>query len=96
MRTMNPDSFRGYGPVGTNSPAKPKAPETREAWAVVDNGGINIRSVSPTRRAALVNWLVTERQLQATIFATDEDIERTWEANKGSAEATKVAVTALQ
>jgi len=67
-----------------------------EAWAVIDNGGINIRSVSPTRRAALVNWLVVERQLQATIFATDDDIERMWEANKGDAAATKVAVTAVQ
>lgn len=65
------------------------------AWAVVDNGGINVRSVSPTRRAALVNWLVTERQLQATIFATDDDIERMWQANKGDALVSEVAVTAI-
>jgi hypothetical protein len=67
-----------------------------EAWAVVEGGKINIRSVSPTRRAAIVNWLCTEVKMLALNTATDVDIERVWEANKGSAEATKVVVAAVQ
>ena len=37
-------------------------PEKRAAigWAVIDDGKIKFRTVSDTRRAAMVNWLVTE------------------------------------
>lgn len=67
-----------------------------EAWAVVDGVGINIRTVSPTRRAAIVNWLCTEARLLATNLATDEDIEGMWQANKGNSDVVRVIVTALQ
>lgn len=33
--------------------------EKAEGWAVADAGGILVRTVSPTRRGAIVNWLVS-------------------------------------
>ena len=50
-----------------------------EAWAVVHKDAINIRTVSPTRRAAIVNWLVVERDYLITNARTDEQIETLWE-----------------
>lgn len=52
--------------------AKPKT-----GWAVVDHDGISIRTVSDTRRGALVNWLCDKGMLMLA-HATDEQIENTW------------------
>lgn len=63
-------------------------------WAVTgDDGLVNVRSVSPTRRGALVNWLCTEKGLMATQKASDEDIERMWEANRGHSIVIPVSIT---
>ena len=51
-----------------------------EGWAVIDGQGVlNVRTVSPTRRAAIVNWLLTDKGLMAFDVATDEQIERQWQ-----------------
>jgi hypothetical protein len=48
-------------------------------WAVVASGAkIYVRSVSDTRRAAIINWLVTEKKQSITIFHGDEQIEAMW------------------
>lgn len=48
------------------------------------NGGqIYVKTVSDTRRAAIINWLVTEKECLITVFHTDEDIESLWK-NYGS------------
>lgn len=47
-------------------------------WAVIDNGDIKVRTVSDTRRAAIVNWLVTERSQFIYGSDSDEHIERLW------------------
>lgn len=52
-----------------------------------ENGTINVRTVSPTRRAAIVNWLCTERGMLATHIATDSSIEAAWVHHRGDAEA---------
>lgn len=47
-------------------------------WAIrLSDGKIDVRTVSPTRRAAIVNWLCVHG-MTPTIHATDADIEATW------------------
>lgn len=46
-------------------------------WAVV-SGRVLINTVSETRRAAIVNYLVTKHGTRITNAWTDEDIERCW------------------
>jgi hypothetical protein len=48
-------------------------------WAVVVNGAIDIDTVSETRRAAIVNWLVRNGR-PVYIWTTDAEIERAWDA----------------
>lgn len=49
-----------------------------DAWAVVQHGEINIKTVSPSRRAAIVNWLHVEQGIMCTVLADDLQIERAW------------------
>jgi hypothetical protein len=46
-------------------------------WAVIDDNGIDVKTVSPTRRAAIVNWLVTHGAMILTTHS-DQDIEDIW------------------
>lgn len=47
-------------------------------WAVIDNGDIRVKTISNTRRAAIVNWLVTERGCAIYGGTSDPQIERMW------------------
>jgi hypothetical protein len=48
-------------------------------WAVVTlSGNIFVKTISDTRRAAIVNWLVTEHRHLVMNSDTDEDIESMW------------------
>lgn len=50
-----------------------------EGWAVTAmNGEIYIKTVSDTRRAAIINWLVTEKNCIVKAYHTDADIEQMW------------------
>ena len=40
---------------------------------------IDVRSVSPTKRACMVNALVTQLGIMVTNDWTDQDIERAWQ-----------------
>jgi len=64
-----------------------------KGWAVCDNGGILITTVSPERRAAIVNWLVMERKLM--ILSTDSDnyVEEAWHELKGDAYCCEVEIS---
>ncbi len=55
-----------------------------EAFAVVKNDQIDVCTVSDTRRAAIVNWLVVSARPRVMIFSsfTDEHIERLWEHHR--------------
>ena len=67
-----------------------------EAWAVVDNRGrILVRTVSDTRRSAIINYLCTEAGMLATKFANDTQIEQAWEAKRGHADVMPVAINTL-
>lgn len=52
---------------------------TATGWAVLAyNGRILVKTVSETRRAAIINYLVTEKDVVVTRDHTDEDIEKMW------------------
>lgn len=57
----------------------------KEAWGVVDDDGLNVRTVSDTRRAAIINWLVTNAGVMIMDTHTDEHINALWDANCGEA-----------
>lgn len=57
----------------------------KEGWGVVDRNGLNIRTVSPTRRAAIVNWLVVEAGCAILASHTDGHINALWDAHRGEA-----------
>jgi hypothetical protein len=61
-------------------------------WAVLDDGQINVRTVSDTRRAALVNWLVTERNILILAQTSDEAIEALWHEACGDAICSTVSI----
>ncbi len=48
-------------------------------WAVLAPGGrLFVNSVSETRRASVINWLVTEKLQSITMYHTDDQIESMW------------------
>lgn len=55
------------------------------AFAVVLNQQIDVRTVSPTYRAATVNWLVTNKEIMIYNSTTDLRIEQLWQKHKGKA-----------
>jgi len=63
-------------------------------WAVVQDGEINVRTVSPDRRGAIVNWLVAEAHRFVSAHDTDEEIEDRWERDRGTARVLQVAIIA--
>ena len=54
-----------------------------KGWAVIENGSINVNTVSSTRRAAIVNWLVVSGRMMVAATADDHMIEQAWNAMKG-------------
>lgn len=68
-------------------------------WAVSTTHGIDIRTVGPTRRAAIVNWLVAgehnEFPCVVLAFHTDAQIERMWRGRsaRSGAYAVEVVIT---
>lgn len=63
-----------------------------QGWAVADPEGINVRTVSETRRAAIVNWLVVEKGVGVYRETTDEAIERLWRQLCGPSEVMEVTI----
>ncbi len=67
-----------------------------DAWAVKEGDKINIRTVSDTRRAAIVNWLVVVPRVMIYNHMTDAEIESLWKHRPGVAEIIKVNVTEVE
>lgn len=61
-------------------------------WAIVDSTGINVRTVSDTRRAAVVNWLVVEKGVGVYNSTSDEQIELVWTQLRGASEVMEVTI----
>lgn len=68
---------------------------TARGWAVVDDGLIDVRTVSLTRRAAIVNWLVTHGVVIGSTYS-DEQIEALWFVHKVEAECKEVEIETCQ
>lgn len=63
-------------------------------WAVVASGArIYVRTVSDTRRAAIINWLVTEKHQSITMFHGDEQIERMWKHHGAYVDCRQVTIS---
>jgi hypothetical protein len=65
-----------------------------QGWAVVEGDLIDLRTVSETRRAAIVNWLVVRPRIMVYASWDDEDIEYQWNNNRNlrGAEVIKVNI----
>lgn len=59
-------------------------------FAVRSFGTIDIRTVSPSRRGALVNWLVVTARLMIYDHFSDDTIEHLWRGCRGSHEDNEV------
>lgn len=66
----------------------------KEGWGVFDEDGLDVRSVSPTRRAAIVNWLLTKHSHLCRQATTDDQIENLWEHFCGDAQVRPVRIFA--
>jgi len=67
--------------------------EREKAFAVIANEKINVQTVSDTRRAAIVNWLVVDRACLILRTDTDEQIEHLWEQEQGDASVVAVEIS---
>lgn len=66
--------------------------EKAKAFAVIANEKIDVRTVSDTRRAAIVNWLVVDRGCPIFNSDTDEQIDHLWEQECGDATVAAVEI----
>lgn len=66
--------------------------KSAEGWAVVDGDVIDVKTVSPDRRSALVNWLVVQKNCLITTAMTDAEISMLWASNQGDAICTRVRI----
>ena len=63
-------------------------------WAVVASGArIFVKTVSDTRRAAIINWLVTEKEQLITIFDDDLSIEKMWKHHGSYVDCRQVTIS---
>jgi hypothetical protein len=62
-----------------------------KGWAVIADGEINVKTVSPTRRAAIVNWLTVDLGFLIHNHHTDEQIESAWEYGRPEKRGARVA-----
>lgn len=67
--------------------------EKVEAYAVITDQKIDIRTVSDTRRAAIVNWLVVSPGFLVWRTHTDEEIENLWKQFQGDAIVATVEIS---
>lgn len=68
---------------------------SKVGWATTDTDGIDLKTVSDTRRAAIVNWLGTKGQRQVYSFHTDDYIEEMWRARRDEVGVIQVRVSIL-
>jgi hypothetical protein len=61
-------------------------------WGVVAQNGISMKSVSETRRAALINWLEATDRAHITNVLTDDALNAIWEERRGDALVKRVRI----
>lgn len=57
----------------------------KEGFGVIDHDGLRVRTVSDTRQAAIVNWLMTEGRTLVRSYHSEDQIEAMWNAKRGEA-----------
>lgn len=65
-------------------------------WAVKTPAGISVATVSPTRRAAIVNWLMAACNISVFQGHTDADIEHMWRRNAPPRQAAVIPVVVTE
>jgi hypothetical protein len=63
-----------------------------EGWGILDQNGISMKSVSETRRAALINWLAATNRTYITGVITDDALNSLWEERRGDALVMRVRI----
>jgi len=64
----------------------------KTGWAVVEYGDILVNTVCDTRRGAIVNWLIAEKNLLTLAGVTDNAIEQLWAKHQGDSICTTVNI----
>ena len=67
--------------------------EKTTGYAVIFDGKINVRTISDTRRAAIVNWLVVHGGCPILANTTDDEIEQLWANHRGGAVVSMVTIS---
>ena len=67
--------------------------KSKKAYAVIDGNGINVRTISPARRSAIVNWLVVHKHCPIYQTTTDEQIEEMWKLWSDEAYVARVKIS---
>ncbi len=52
-------------------------------YAIVSFDQLDVSTISPTERGAIVNWLVTSARIPVSAWSQDDEIFRTWRTMKG-------------
>ena len=65
-------------------------------FAVVDKQGINVKTISPTRRAAIVNWLTVTQRALINNTTSDEAIEFHFRKHSDYAHVAKVEIKEMK
>jgi len=66
--------------------------EKAEGYAVIYDDEIDVLTVSETRHAAIVNWLIVNRRTPIFNSTTDEQIEQLWNEHGGDATVAAVEI----
>lgn len=70
---------------------------SQKGWAVINAAGeVDIRTVSPTRRAAIVNWLFLVAEVFISTQHTDDKIHQIWVERRGEFDVVRVVVRVLE
>jgi hypothetical protein len=64
-----------------------------QGWAVCQNDQIHLHTVAPTRRAAIINWLTTSKDIMALAQCSDDVLEKLWDTLREDADLMKILVT---
>ena len=67
--------------------------EPAEGWAIDQDGEIVVETIGPTKRAAMVNWLIVKTGTVILNQTTDDEIEALFEEKRGSAIIVGVRIT---
>lgn len=63
-----------------------------KGYAVLKDGEISVRTVSPTPIAAMVNWLIVDARILIIHGTPDEEVRRVWEKYRGDADVVPVVM----